>query len=505
MDGIDVLFIKPSASKALYGDLGAYDLPAIEPPLWSALLAAYLRERGYSVAILDPEAEGWDLQETGRRVRDMAPHLIAVVVSGANPSASTMNMTGTRLLLTHLKSHAPETPVVLCGLHPSALPRRTLLEEAADFVCQGEGFHTLPALIEGLKAGADDFRIKGLWYRREGRILDNPQAPLHGSLEDLPMPAWDLLPMTRYRAHNWHCFGDINNRQPYGVIYTSLGCPYRCSFCCTNALFGKAGIRYRSPARVIEEIDLLVERFGIRNIKILDEMFVLDKAHVHCLCDLIIERGYDLNMWAYARVNTVDAGILDKMKRAGIHWVAYGFESGNAEVLEGVAKGYDMDSLDSVVKMTYDAGLHIAGNYMFGLPGDDRGSMQATLDMALRINAEWANMYTVMAHPGSRLYDEALERGWPLPDSWEGYSQYGYASLPLPTKHLAAAEVLEFRDRAFHLYHSHPAYLEKIERCFGLATVDHIRKMTRHRLPRKHVPGDEEARTNGDSEENNSA
>jgi radical SAM superfamily enzyme YgiQ (UPF0313 family) len=134
------------------------------------------------------------------------------------------------------------------------------------------------------------------------------------------MPAWDLFPLAKYRAHNWHCFDRIQARQPYAVIHTSLGCPFRCSFCCINSLFGKAGLRYRSPERVVEEIDYLVKNHNLRNIKIIDEMFVLKESHVVRLCDLIIERKYDLNIWAYARVNTVNERMLRKMKQAGIRW-----------------------------------------------------------------------------------------------------------------------------------------------------------------------------------------
>lgn len=486
MDRVDVVFIKPVAAR-LYGDLGAYDLPAIEPPLHAALLAAVLRDRGHSVAILDPEVEGWDLAETARRTVDFKPRLVVLVAAGANPSASTMSMDGVRATVAALRACEPEFPILLSGLHPTALPERTMREEDVDFLCLGEGFLTLPELADALKAGEVDFPIAGLWYRQGGALVKNPMPPLVRYLDVLPTPAWDLLPMRRYRAHNWHCFGHITEREPYAVIYTTLGCPFRCNFCCTNALFGKSGIRYRRPEQVVQEIDVLVNTYGIRNIKIQDEMFVFHKDHVTQLCDLIAERGYDLNIWAYTRVNTARQPLLDKMRRAGIRWLAFGFESGKKEVLEAATKGYAIDTVDEVVRMTYDAGIHILGNYMFGLPDDDEASMQATLDMALRINAEWGNFYTVMALPGSRLYDEALEKGWKLPETWAGYSQYGYDCQPLPTRHLSPAQVLAFRDRAFDAYYSDSRYLGKIESTFGSETLAHVRQMAAHTLKRRLV------------------
>ncbi len=484
---MDVVLIKPGSQKQLYGRLSSFQLTAIEPPLWAALLASYMREKGYPVALFDAEVENWSHEETARKITELNPLLAVIVVSGTNPSASTMNMIGAGAILRRLRELAPGIRTCLTGLHPSALPERTLLEEGPDFVCQGEGFHTLPSLIDAMKAGEEEFPIQGLWYRAKQEIVGNPRAPLQENLDELPMPAWDLLPMKNYRAHNWHCFEDIEARQPYAVIYTSLGCPFRCSFCCINTLFGKNGIRYRSPEGVIREIDYLVGNFGVRNIKILDEMFVLNAAHVTRLCDLIIERGHDLNIWAYARVNTVNRDILRKMRRAGVRWLAYGFESGSEIVLREVTKGYSLGSALEVARMTREEGIYICSNFIFGLPDDDLESMTRTLELALEINGEWANLYCAMAFPGSRLYEQALEEGWPLPETWQGYSQYAYESFPLPTKHLKSAEVLRFRDQAFQKYYSHPGYLDMISRTFGPETSSHIREMASHTLARKYA------------------
>jgi anaerobic magnesium-protoporphyrin IX monomethyl ester cyclase len=480
----DILIIKPGNQKKVYGDLSDFNLTAIEPPLWASLLAGYMRGLGYSVALLDAEVEGWSHEEASRAISQIDPLLAVVSVSGTNPSASTMNMYAAGAITTSLKELSPGTRVMYHGLHPSALPERTLREEKTDYVCQGEGFYTIPRLIDAIKAGEEPFKVEGLWYRSGDEIVSNPRPKVIADLDQLPMPAWDLLPMDKYRAHNWHCFDDIGNRQPYGVLYTNLGCPYSCTFCCINAIFGKPGIRYRSPGKVIEELDFLVQNYGIRNIKIIDELFALKEDRVVEICDLIIERGYDLNMWAYARVNTVTPGMLSKMKEAGINWIAYGFESASRRVLENVNKKYDPDQAMKIVNMTYDAGLYIGANFILGLPEDDFDSMQDTLNLAMEINAEWFNIYATMAYPGSRLYDEAVKNGVQLPDKWEGYSPYSPESLPLPSRYLTPGEINSFRDYAFHAYFENPRYLKKIHDTFGIETVRHVQEMNRHRLKR---------------------
>ena len=484
---LDLVLVQPGSRMEVYQRLGS-TLTAIEPPVWAGLMATFARARGYSVEIVDAEADDLAPAEAAGRIADLAPRLAVVVVFGHQPSASTQTMPAAGAICAALRQRAPGIPTLLVGGHVSALPERTLRDEACDFVCQGEGPHTIAGLIEALSSGGGHGRVPGLWWLDGGEIRSTPPAPLLDNLDrDLPRMAWDLLPVPKYRAHNWHCFGALDRRQPYASIYTSLGCPFKCTFCCINSPFGKPGYRYRSACSVIEEIDLLVSKYGVRNIKILDEMFVLNYQHVESVCDRIIERGHDLNIWAYARVDTVKASILDRLKRAGINWLALGIESGSQHVRDGALKKFGRADIAATVRAIQAAGINVIGNYIFGLPDDDHDTMQATLDLACELNCEFANFYSAMAYPGSRLYDMALEEGWPLPATWSGYSQHSVDTLPLPTKFVSAAEVLRFRDRAFEIYFNRPEYLRMVERKFGPGTVSHVREMASHRLDRKHA------------------
>lgn len=496
---LDLVLINPGGRKQIYQSLGT-TLAAVEPPVWAGLIATFVRKRGFSVQILDANADGIGPEETAERVADMDPALTAVVVYGHNPSASTQVMPSAGAICTAIKQISPSLKVLLVGGHVAALPERTLREEAADFACGGEGLYTILDLLQTLRSGRhpDCSKVRDLWYWDGETIRVTPPAPLVKELDqEMPGMAWDLLPMDRYRAHNWHCFGHLQ-RQPYAALYTTLGCPYRCTFCCIHAPF-KSGekvlgykesvnsYRLRSPQAVIAEIDTLVNEYGVCNIKIADEMFVLNPRHVLGLCDLIIARGYDLNLWAYARVDTVKDAMLEKLKAAGVRWLAFGIEAASERVRDDAQKGYRQDAIFKTLDKVRAAGIHVIGNYIFGLPEDDLQTMQQTLDLALDLNCEFANFYCAVAYPGSHLYDIALKEGWRLPESWAGYSQYSVDTLPLPTRHLSAAEVLRFRDHAFQSYFTSPRYLDMIARTFGPETAQHIRDMAAHKLVRKHA------------------
>jgi len=497
---IDVVLVNPASHAQAYQALGS-ELSAIEPPIWAGLMATYLRLKGIQVVVLDAAAEGLAADQAAERLRALKPLLVAVVVYGHQPSASTQNMPAAGAVCRAVKQASPEQRVILVGGHVAALPEQTLREEAADFVCSGEGPVTLAQLTEALRAGSRTnlTDVAGLLFWQGDQIRMNPPAPLIRDLDrEMPGVAWDLLPMDRYRAHNWHCLDGLE-RQPYAAIYTTLGCPFRCSFCCIQAPF-KAGEKaagfkegvntYRlwSPQAVLAELDTLANQYGVRNVKFADELFVLNPKHVSEICDGIIERGLDLNIWAYARVDTVRDDMLPKLKAAGINWLAYGIEAANTNVRDNVQKGFDQRDIKKTLEKTWAAGIHVIGNYIFGLPEDDLNTMQETLNLALELNCEFANFYSAMAYPGSDLYQTAVREGWSLPERWSGYSQHSADCLPLPTKHLAAAEVLEFRDHSFQTYYSSPRYLERVRQKFGDETVTHIRQMASHRLTRNHVP-----------------
>jgi radical SAM superfamily enzyme YgiQ (UPF0313 family) len=244
-------------------------------------------------------------------------------------------------------------------------------------------------------------------------------------------------------------------------------------------------MRFWSPGFIVGEFEKLAG-LGVETLRISDEMFFLNKKFFEPLVEGIIARGLKLRMWAYSRIDTVQPHYLDLFRRAGIGWLALGVEAGNQMIRHEVSKGSFKDvNIRQVARTIREHGLNIISNYIFGFPDDTPATMQQTLDLALELNTEMANMYPCQALPGSSLYYLARSYGWALPESPAGYGFLSYESQPLPTRHCSAAEVLRFRDKAWQKYFTNPEYLALVERKFGSDRRRNVEAMAGIKLRRK--------------------
>ncbi|CAK0769338.1 anaerobic magnesium-protoporphyrin IX monomethyl ester cyclase [Gammaproteobacteria bacterium] len=504
---IDILFVHANASRKIYQGL-ANQHSAIEPPIWAAMLANSVRQIGYQPAILDAEAERIDFFQAVERIKDFKARIICFVVYGQQPSASTQNMEGACGTARLLKGHVQGVFVVFVGAYVSALPTKTLRDEPAiDAICQNEGVYTLRDLlaVDNLRDTQLLSKVRGLGFRDgDGNITLNSTAaivPMERLEVDLPGMAWDLLPpLSQYRTAGWHSWSNNSIKEPFAALYTSLGCPYRCSFCMINIInrirqgdeisSADSNIYRRwNPEFVIRQFDHFAMN-GVRNIKIADELFVLNPNHFIRICELIRERGYDFNIWAYSRVDTCKPRYLDILRAAGVFWLGLGIENPSVVMRREIHKdGYLDVKIVDIIRMIQESGIHVGGNYIFGLPNDTLESMQATLDFSLENLTEMANFYCAMAYPGSPLYNQACAQGIELPKTYSGYSQHAYDTLNMRNDKLSASEILRFRDSAWQKYHTSPRYLAWMESRFGADARADLERTTKIELKR-HLLGD---------------
>jgi len=499
---LDILFVHTNSSKKVYQDL-AKNHSAIEPPIWAAMLAKHCQIKGFGAQILDCEAERLSAEESAKTINNIDSNIVCFVVYGQQPSASTQNMVGAIEAANLLKRLNPARKILFVGGHVAAQPRQVLKDEASiDYICQNEGVYTISNLLEAIRHGSFDIsKIKGLGYRdTEGEVVLNPTERIvaKGDLErDLPGMAWDLLPdIKKYRTAGWHSWANNADKSPFAALYTSLGCPYRCSFCMINIINrtdSSPGVassnsnvfRWWSPEHIIQQFDMFAE-MGVKNVKIADELFVLNPRHFLKICDLLIERDYGFNIWAYSRIDTCKPKYMDKLKRAGVNWLGLGIENPNQTLRQEVHKdSFKEVRINDIMDTMRSAGINVAANYIFGLPMDTAESMQSTLDFSIEHMAEMVNFYCAMAYPGSPLNLQARKNGWKLPESYIGYSQHAYETQNLPNEHLTAPEILEFRDKAWMEYHTNTRYLDLLETKFGSNARTNLEQTTKIKLKRK--------------------
>ena len=513
MRKIDCCFLVTGNSKKTYQKL-SNTYSAIEPPTWALLLAESTRSSGFRVKIIDANAENLTEVEIHERIKELAPKIICFVVYGQNVNAGTTNMTGVIEVAKYLKEKKIEIPMSIIGSHVQALPIETLKKEKMiDFVFTNEAVYSLKNVLKLDKFNSKTLsQVKGIAYRDADNVLMTPPekvVPTERMDQDLPGYAWDLLPFDKkpldlYRAPMWHAEYDFEKRTPYASLQTSLGCMFQCNFCMINIInrddndeIGVASnyskMRFWSTDFIIKEFDKLIS-IGVKTIRIVDEMFLLNPKYYVPLCEKLAERNKDdsLRIWSYSRIDTVKRPeILSLVRKAGIKWLALGIESGDKSIRLEVAKGKFEDvDVKKVIERVHAADINVMANYIYGLPGDTKHTVEKTFKLSLELCTAGWNTYGAMALPGSHLYKDALTKGTKLPDTYEGYSFHSFDTMPLPTESLSASEVITLRDEAFTNYHTHKPFLKLIEDKFGKKAALNIVEMTKIKLKRK-IKGDQ--------------
>ena len=505
---LDVLFIAPSNAIGIYQDL-AKDYAGIEPPTWACMLAESCRSVGYKVSIFDTGVEILTINESIDKIKKLNPRLICFVVYGQNVNAGTTMMSGATIFTDYIKESGLNIPIAYIGSHVQALPYNTLEKEKnIDIVFTNEGVYALRNLLSKDKIDLDNLEdIKGIGYRKDGKVVLNlPEKLVPNDRMDIDLPgyAWDLLPYKEkpfdlYRCPMWHSEYDNEKRSPYAAINSSLGCQFGCEFCMINILnrndndpIGVAGnyslMRYWSPDFVLKQFDKLIG-MGVENIRIIDEMFLLNPKYYIPLCEGLKKRGYGekLRMWAYSRVDTIRRpGILKLVREAGIRWLGIGIESGDKNVRLEVRKGkYEDVDIREVVRQVEEVDINVMANYIFGLPTDTIETMNKTLDLALELSTLGWNGYAAMPLPGSQLYKDVIDSDNELPKNYLDYSFHSYTTMPVPTEKLTSEEILKFRDEAYIKYHQSQGFLDKVLDKYGKSAVDNILENTKIKLKRK--------------------
>jgi len=383
-----------------------------------AYLAAVLRKEGHEVLIYDSDCNINPSKMDFIELEDSYPHYLKSVrntshpiwqeakrvISDFNPDLVGITVWTTfaasSLTLASLcKEYNPDLPVVMGGPHISIKYDEVMkICPNVDFLVRGEGEKTLCKLVKAIENNGKSLRnVDGISYRYNGEIIHNPPGRFIDNLDILPFPARDLL---------------LNkasyNSEDMGLLMTSRGCPYNCSYCATSIWERKT--RYRSIDNVIAEIKQVIDKYGTRQFTFKDDCFTVNRKRVMELCDRLIKEKIKISWDCNTRVNLVDEELLKKMKKAGCNSIKIGIETGSERILKLINKKITLDDCRRAAKLFKEVGIHWTGYFMMGLPSETKEDIYQTLQFMKELDPDYASFSVYEPFPGTELFNIGIEK-----------------------------------------------------------------------------------------------
>lgn len=394
---MNLLFVRPQRENKLF----ALSLP----PLGVMYIASYLRRYApgsVNIRILDLSIERNGRTALKRALHNLKPDLIGF--SALTPEAPDL-----AYFAGWFKHKFPDALLVAGGPHPNAAVDQTLNMEGIDLLCLGEGEVTTLELVKRLHEGKGYLDLPGLAYKENGEVRINPQADPIADLDELPFPAWDLVPLLDYCS--WRVINPSVSRfyKRFTTLFTSRSCPYGCTYC--HNIFG-AQYRPRSAANIFAEMNELEDRYGIREFHIVDDNFNLQPERVEDLCDRIIQgkKRYCMAFVSGLRGDILTPALMDRLHSAGTYQISFGIESGSERIQKLVKRNGNIPKLMENISYARKIGIITHGFFMFGFPTETREEVAQTVRLALKADLLTAAFHTVAPFPGTPLYDQLLEK-----------------------------------------------------------------------------------------------
>lgn len=388
------------------------------PSLGLLHLAAEVRLHDYVPSILESDAMELDTDGVVEKILNIRPKYVGITLF-------TVGVFEGMKIARRVKDALPGVKIIVGGPHLSSMGVETIKRfPEFDIAVQGEGEKTLVKLLEALDTGGDLSKIPGLIYKENEKLRVTPPPVTPNELDELPFPAWDLLPgfpgAYPLAAYDYP-------RGPVGTIAASRGCPFHCKFCDTST-FG-ARVRYYTPKKVFEMMKHLNEKYGIKHIAFVDDLFLASRSRTTELCNLLLENNLKMTWSCDARVDTVKPDLLDLMKKAGCWQIAFGLETGSDEMLKRMDKSARVERSEQAVNWSAAAGIRVKGLFMLGYPGETKETIETTKAFVSRIPMTIMNLTKFTPYPGSPVYRELYGTSI-RDDHWEKMNGMNFVWAP---------------------------------------------------------------------------
>jgi len=402
-------------------------------------LSALLREKNYDVYFIDANILNLNLEQIIQNLRDKRPDYVLY-------NTITDNLQNTLSWIDKIKNEYNK-PVIIGGPHMEIYPKETLTHACIDYGVVGDGWETLPELLDALEHNKDLTSIKGLVLRKDGEIILTEKRPKTVNLEDVPLPARDLLPNDKYDTI-------LSKARPITIMITALGCPFKCTYCCTDTT-----LRARSAEHIVTEVEECINKYGIKEIEFYDETFTVNRKKMNRFLDLVEEKGLEFYWSVRTRVDCVDKELIDRMAKNGCIRINFGIESGDERVLKAINRNMSLDTIKKSVKWSKEAGIMTFGFFMIGLPQDTRESIEKTLDLMIELDLDFIQLNKFTMMPNSQIYDDYHKKtGY---DFWRDYTLGKVTLDDFKRDYLQISEdeLDEYLEKGYKRFYYRPKYI----------------------------------------------
>ncbi|MFA5156663.1 MAG: radical SAM protein [Candidatus Omnitrophota bacterium] len=423
-------------SKGAFGNLKA-DIRW--PPIDLVVIAGHLRKNNIEAAIIDAGGERLSADALLGRVSAVKAGLTLI-----NTSTTTIyqDLEIARLV----KQASGRSLLGVIGVHIMALPKETLaLCPELDFAVFSEP--EIPIL--NLCKAMDMALVNGICFRKGKDILMNPAQEPVNDLDELGIPAHDLLPLGVYKEPQM-------KRKPLAVTMVSRGCINRCVFC-SAAFYG--AYRLRSVEDVMEELRWITRALGVRELKFYDDGITYNRSWAEQLFMAMANEGIDLTWNANIRADSIDYQLALLMKQAGCHTVNIGLESGSQKILNNVRKNVTIETMRRAVLDCKKAGLEVCGYFVFGLPGETRQSIKMSIELAKELDLDLVTFNTATPHPGTDFFTYLEGNGFLRSNDWSQYDTNGLPVFDYPG--LSASAMYDQAMAAYRKFYLRPRFFFK--------------------------------------------
>jgi radical SAM superfamily enzyme YgiQ (UPF0313 family) len=404
--------------------------------------AAVLRNAGHAVEYLHCPTQRLDLTATKQEITKRRPDMVVIMVEHINaPVAWDISR--------HAKDAA--AAVVWVGPFATALHQNEIKRACADYILRKEWDYSVGRLLDALGTGKDLAGVRGLtWKDRSGAVHVNEDAEPIADMDGLPIPAYDLLDLSKFYESVFVAF-------PAATMITSRGCPFNCIFCSyPQTIYGHA-YRAMSPGRVVREIEYLVRELGVREIRIDDDTFNIDSRRVIDICKLMVERRVPVLYSVQARAQLMTDEMAYWLKKSGCRMVLYGVESGNEEVLAHMRKKTTKDEIRRGVAIAKQHGIDVLNCIMLGFYWDTKETMEESVRFAFELNAEFTQVSAPTPLPGTDYYKLLKDNNCLVTEEWDKHDSVHHSAVELP--HLSNDLINRYLSAFYRRYYRRPEYL----------------------------------------------